>query len=231
MSFYSPIASAALRKVTSLGSLKQPQPVKSCDDVNCSGSWNAPRIGPSEPKKGDIFSIPMSVYTPFRTLVGVQPKDSESYYTAGGSKGARPCIIIDTPKRKPVYVVLLMASFDKSEEEDVPAPFKRFLIPIATSRRPIKGNAQHIHTTPEWENVPQYLVLIAVGMSPRICLGGRWSSRKVERAKQKFDFYVDAFALEKFKAPRFYRNGRPWEFNRARMKYSRTEYLEPLRYN
>ncbi|EEB95503.1 hypothetical protein MPER_05517 [Moniliophthora perniciosa FA553] len=87
-----------------------------------------------------------------------------------------------------------MATFDKAEEEDVPAPFKRFLIPIATSRRPIKGNAQHIHTTPEWENAPQYLVLIPV-KCPMDRLGDRWTSHKADSSKRKFEFYLDHLAM------------------------------------
>uniref|UniRef100_A0A0W0G0S7 Uncharacterized protein n=1 Tax=Moniliophthora roreri TaxID=221103 RepID=A0A0W0G0S7_MONRR len=215
---------SVLRKVIRIGSSSQP-PVKSCDDVNCSGSWNTPRIGPSEPQIGDIFSISMSIYTPFKTLLGVKLKDSESYYTAGGTKGARPCIIIDTRKMRAIYMVLLMASFDKSEEADVPQPFKQFLTPIPTSYRPIKGNMEHIHTTPEWESAPQYLVLIPVPC-PKSRLMERWSSHKVDSSKGKFDFYLDDLALATLRRLAFQKR-QYWE-EKGKYELTREEYLKQL---
>ncbi|EEB95333.1 hypothetical protein MPER_05709 [Moniliophthora perniciosa FA553] len=118
-----------------------------------------------------------------------------------------------------------MASFDKSEEKDVPAPFKRFLIPVATSHGPIKGNAQHIHTTPEWENAPQYLVLIPV-KCPKSRLGDRWTSRKADSSKRKFGFYIDNHAVETLR-DLWLEKQKYWQ-EIGKHEHTRAEYLEQL---
>ncbi|EEB99051.1 hypothetical protein MPER_01332, partial [Moniliophthora perniciosa FA553] len=168
----------------------------------------------------------MSVYAPFKSLLGLDLDDSQSYYTAGGTKGARPCIIIDTPRRGAKnYQVLLMASFAKSEEADVPAPFKKFLISIPTSRRHVEGDVEHIHTTPEWENSPQYLILISM-KCPRSRLVDRWSSRKVDSSKQSFDFYVDKLALAALR--RLVEQKYEYWDKEGQYEHSRDEYLKQL---
>ncbi|KAK7030870.1 hypothetical protein VNI00_013980 [Paramarasmius palmivorus] len=170
-------------------------PPKSCDNSNCSGSGN-PKVGSSRPQAGDVFSVCMSVYAPFKSLVGVKVRwDSQSFYSASEKKGARPCIIVHVPKNQNIYTIMILASFDKSEAENVPPAFKEFLIPIPTSIGHAIGNIDHVHTTPEWERAPQYLVVIPVPC-PKTVLQGRWQSHKVDAiSNHKFGFYLDPTAL------------------------------------
>ncbi|KAK7030872.1 hypothetical protein VNI00_013982 [Paramarasmius palmivorus] len=168
---------------------------KSCDDPNCSGSCGTPRTGSSPIQVGDVVSVCMSVYTPFKTLLGI-PRDSKSFYTGSSTKGARPCIVIKMPgKADHTCKIVILASFSKSEEDKVPSAFKDFLIPIPTVSRHVNGGIDHVHTSPEWESSPQYLVVISTSCHIND-LQERWHSHIADgESKQKFAFYLDALAL------------------------------------
>ncbi|KAK7031211.1 hypothetical protein VNI00_013627 [Paramarasmius palmivorus] len=169
-------------------------PPKSCDNPVCSGSCGTPRAGSIQFGIGDIVSVCISVYTPFKTLLDIPVSDTESFYTASGRKGARPCIITHISKSGNVYSIVIMASFSRSEQDNVPPAFKDFLIPIPTARRHVQGGVEHIHTTPEWESAPQYLVPIQVQCQKRH-LQKRWQSHEVDSTSQRqFDFYLEELA-------------------------------------
>ncbi|KAK7032315.1 hypothetical protein VNI00_013274 [Paramarasmius palmivorus] len=138
----------------------------------------------------------MSVYTPFKRLLGVRVKESESFYTASESKGARPGVVVALPRGDNIYTIAIMASFNKSEQDKVPDAFKDFLIPVPTTRWHVDPGVDHVHTTPEWESAPQYLILIPVKCHKDRLLG-RWKSYRVDnKSQQHFEFYVHEAACK-----------------------------------
>ncbi|KAK7031224.1 hypothetical protein VNI00_013640 [Paramarasmius palmivorus] len=119
-----------------------------------------------------------------------------------------------------------MASFCKSEEDKVPAAFKDFLIPIPTSRWPVGGDTEHVHTTPEWERAPQYLIVIPVPCH-KDKLRERWYSHRVDGASQKrFAFSLSRIAFAKLEEIIERRLGH-WN-DKGQYEMTREEYLRRL---